>query len=249
MIRRKKRTGRKGSTMKEAASAAGRQSVTRPVILCFVAMACVRVPAEAREYSTVVEERSYSQSTGVMVSNGVITPLDQEMRNFYIRNNDGVIEVRLTDDAVVRLQTRVQRGGFEKRKGEFQVGQQKFSYDLPRDLYVKRPFKDWKSARRALDNPDQPILCGKIYVTPLEDHLPTEDELWIAGRLVGKEGRYAGITVGDRPFKMATQGHDGQERTIVRLSLSRKTFHRRPPERKRPHGLRAHSTSMSITGR
>ena len=63
---------------------------------------CDLLPAQERQYSTVVEERSYSDPlTGDYVSNGVITPLDQEMRNFYIRNGDGVIEVKLTDDVLV----------------------------------------------------------------------------------------------------------------------------------------------------
>ncbi len=207
-------TGRTPATFPSGARRA------KAVVLALLATSCLRagVDADARDYTTVVEERAYSQSTGLMTTNGVITPLDQEMRNFYIRNNDGVIEVRLTEGAVVGLQTRVARGGFERRKVEFEVGRRKFSYDLPKDLYVRRPYKDWKSAQNALDNPGEPILCGRIHVTPLEDHLPTKDELWIAGRFVRKEGRYADITVGGRAFKMSTQGHDGQERIMGLLT-------------------------------
>ena len=41
------------------------------------------------DYLTIKEERSYADPpTGDWVTNGVITPLDQEMRNFYIRNAD-----------------------------------------------------------------------------------------------------------------------------------------------------------------
>ena len=66
--------------------------------------------AETENYQTVKEERSYSDPpTGDWVTNGVITPLDQEMRNFYIRNADGAIEVLLKEDVQVGLQSRVQR--------------------------------------------------------------------------------------------------------------------------------------------
>ena len=72
------------------------------------------------QFLTVKEERSYADPlTGDWVTNGVITPLDQEMRNFYIRNADGAIEVLLTEDAKIGLQSRVQKGGFEERKVKF----------------------------------------------------------------------------------------------------------------------------------
>ena len=65
------------------------------------------VPAEESTYATVIAERSYADPfTGDHVSNGVITPLDQEMRRFYIRNSDGAMEVRLTDDARLRKYNR-----------------------------------------------------------------------------------------------------------------------------------------------
>ncbi|NQT53432.1 hypothetical protein HQ576_15345 [bacterium] len=108
--------------------------------------ACVACPAIAQDktYSTIAEESSGGGPTGDLITNGVITPIDQEMRHFYIRNADGAIEVRLTDDAVIGLQTRIQRGGFGARKVEFTVwggpmtkrGGKAFSYNLPKDLYV-----------------------------------------------------------------------------------------------------------------
>ncbi|MFT5496181.1 MAG: hypothetical protein ACI9TH_001579 [Kiritimatiellia bacterium] len=64
---------------------------------CLVALAM----AQSASYSTVIEESSVGGPTGEVISNGVITPLDQEMRYFYIRNTDGAIEVQLTDDAII----------------------------------------------------------------------------------------------------------------------------------------------------
>src|SRR6056300_1413850 len=88
------------------------------------------------DYLTVKEEQSYADPlTGDWVTNGVITPLDQEMRNFYIRNADGAIEVLLTEDSKIGLQSRVQKGGFEERKVKFEMGDKQFSYDLPKNLF------------------------------------------------------------------------------------------------------------------
>ena len=110
----------------------------------FVILAFCLVGEE--KYQTIKEEKSYADPpTGNWVTNGVITPLDQEMRNFYIRNADGVIEVLLQENTQIGLQSRVQRGGFEARKVEFKMGDKQFSYDLPQNLYVKRTFKDAKS--------------------------------------------------------------------------------------------------------
>ena len=111
------------------------------------------------DYFTIKEERSYADPpTGDWVTNGVITPLDQEMRNFYIRNSDGVIEVLLNEDAQIGLQTRVQRGGFEERKVEFTMGAKRFSYDLPKNLYVKRMFKDTEAIRKWEEQGRRPIM-------------------------------------------------------------------------------------------
>ena len=106
---------------------------------------------QAQAFNTVVPEKSYADPpTGDFVTNGIITPLDQEMRNFYIRNADGAIEVQLTPDAKIGLQSRVKRGGFEARIVEFQLGSKKFSHELPKDLYVKRTFKDAEAVQKYL---------------------------------------------------------------------------------------------------
>ncbi|MBL6910889.1 MAG: hypothetical protein ISR34_10755 [Pirellulales bacterium] len=83
------------------------------------------------QFSTVKEERSYADPlTGDWITNGVITPLDQDMRNFYLRNADGAIEVILTEDAKIGLQSRVQKGGFEERKVKFEMGDLQLSLPL-----------------------------------------------------------------------------------------------------------------------
>ena len=182
---------------------------------------CDLLPAQERQYSTVVEERSYSDPlTGDYVSNGVITPLDQEMRNFYIRNGDGVIEVKLTDDVLVGVQSRNIRGGFEARKLEFHVGNQEFSYDLPHNLYVKRTFKDAAAVQKYIRLGARPIFDGKLYVEPIDDHFPTESEPWISGRFIKENGRFMDVQIGEKIYQIGTQGHDGQHRIMGLISRS-----------------------------
>jgi hypothetical protein len=193
---------------------------TRRIIVAVTLAASVALPAVAQNetYSTVKEESSVGGPTGDFITNGVITPLDQEMRNFYIRNADGAIEVQLADDVIVGLQTRIQRGGFEARKVEFNVGEQVFSYDLPKDLYVKRTFKDAETVRRFIKDQDCPIFNGKLYTTPIADHFSTEEEPWISGKFIKENGRYMDVQVGDRVFQISTQGHDGQHRFMGLLT-------------------------------
>ena len=71
------------------------------------------------QFSTVKEERSYADPlTGDWITNGVITPLDQEMRNFYIRNADGAIEVLLKDECRKWVcNPECNEAEFEARKG------------------------------------------------------------------------------------------------------------------------------------
>jgi hypothetical protein len=169
-------------------------------------------------YNTVIEEDGPSGATGDFISNGVITPLDQEMKHFYIRNADGAIEVKLAQDALVGLQTRVPSGALDKRKIELSIGDQSFSYDLPADLYVKRTFKDAKTVERFLQTQDRPLFNGKLYLKPIADHFPTEDEPWIAGRFIKENGRYMEVQVGEQIFQISTQGYDGQHRFMGLLT-------------------------------
>jgi hypothetical protein len=187
--------------------------------ILLVAMAASSAPAQGAPFSTVVGERSYADPpTGDLVSNGVITPLDQAMRNFYIRNADGAIEVRLTADALIGLQTRVQRGGFEARKIEFTLGEKKFAYDLPKELYVMRRFKDAAAVQTFYQRKMKSIFDGKLYLKPITDHMPTEKEPWISGRFIKENGRHMDVQIGNEVFKIGTQGDDGQHRIMGLLT-------------------------------
>ena len=166
-------------------------------------------------YQTVKEEKSYADPpTGDQVTNGVITPLDQEMRNFYILNADGAIEVLLQKNVQIGLQSRVQKGGFEARKVEFGMGEKKFVYKLPKDLYVKRTFKDAQAVRNWEERGRRPILDGKLYLEPIADHLPSSDEPWISGKFIRENGRFMDVQIGDAIYQVGTQGHDGQHRIM-----------------------------------
>ena len=171
------------------------------------------------QFSTVKEERSYADPlTGDWVTNGVITPLDQEMRNFYIRNADGAIEILLTEDAQIGLQSRVQKGGFEERKVKFEMGDKQFSYDLPQNLFVKRTFKDADAIRKWEERDRRPIMDGKLYVGPISDQIPTPGKPWIAGKFIRENGRFMDVQIGEEVFQIGTQGYDGQHRIMGLLS-------------------------------
>ena len=173
----------------------------------------------AGNYKTVKEERSYADPlTGDWVTNGVITPLDQEMRNFYIRNADGAIEVMLNANTKVGLQSRVQRGEFDARKVEFEMGEKQFSYDLPQNLYVKRNFKDAEAIRQWEERGRRPIMDGKLYIASIPDQLPTLEKPWISGRFIRENGRFMDVQIGEAIYQIGTQGHDGQHRIMGLLS-------------------------------
>lgn len=171
--------------------------------------------AQNLDLLTVKPERSYGDPyTGDMVCNGIITPLDQDMNNFYIRNADGVIEVLLEPDAQMGLQSRVQKGGFESGAVICQIGEQVHRFELPKVLYVRRTFRDAQAVRDYLDKGSKPVFDGKLYVDPVPDHLPSEQEPWISGRFVRENGRFMDVSVGDTVYQIGTQGHDGQHRIM-----------------------------------
>jgi hypothetical protein len=173
------------------------------------------VSAQQPDFLTVTPERSYGDPyTGDMVSNGIITPLDQKMHHFYIRNADGAIEVLLEDDAKIGLQSRVQKGGFESHVVVCQAGDQVRTFDLPAALYVRRNFQDAAAVRDYLTRGSKPIFDGKLYVDPVPDHLPTEKEPWISGRFIRENGRFMDVKIGDDVYQIGTQGHDGQHRIM-----------------------------------
>jgi hypothetical protein len=207
----------------------------------FFLIGCIAQQGNISAYTTIKEESSYADPpTGDWVTNGVITPLDQKMVNFYIRNADGAIEVLLKDNAPIGLQSRVQRGGFEARKVryerlrhlqrrvqrggfearkvEFEMGEKQFSYNLPKDLYVKRIFKDAEAIRKWEERGRRPIMDGKLYIAPIPDQLPTLAKPWISGRFIRENGRFMDVQIGDAIYQIGTQGHDGQHRIMGLLS-------------------------------
>ncbi|MCH1440639.1 MAG: SGNH/GDSL hydrolase family protein [Rubripirellula sp.] len=190
-------------------------SILRLLFLVYGVWIAGLAVAQRADFVTVTPERSYGDPyTGDMVSNGIITPLDQDMNNFYIRNADGVIEILLEADAKIGLQTRVQRGGFESGQVVCHVADQVHRFELPKVLYVRRNFQDAKAVRDYLASGAKPIFDGKLYVDPLSDHLPTEQEPWISGRFVRENGRFMDVKVGDDIYQIGTQGHDGQHRIM-----------------------------------
>ena len=179
--------------------------------------------AQKPEFVTVTAERSYGDPyTGDMVSNGIITPIDQDWNNFYIRNADGVIEILLEADAKIGLQSRVQKGGFESGEVVCQVANQVHRFELPKVLYVRRNFQDAAAVRDYLAKGSKPIFDGKLYVDPIPDHLPTEQEPWISGRLVRENGRFMDVKVGDKVLFGKWSGTevkiDGKEYSIMKES-------------------------------
>jgi hypothetical protein len=169
---------------------------------------CSTVPAVfAEDYKTVKPGKD-----GILTTNGIITPIDLDMNHFYLRNADGDIEVKLNDDVLVGLQERIQRDGFQKNKFSYTVGKKAYSYDLPKELYIRVRFASWKQAKYSLEHPERPIWDGKIFVKPLKDHLPSQDELWLSGKMLKVDGRYKIVEIAGKKFQVATTGHNGQER-------------------------------------
>ena len=192
--------------------------MTQILSVLLFAMSSVQLTV-AGNYKTVKEERSYADPpTGDWVTNGVITPLDQKMVNFYVRNADGSIEVLLQENVQIGLQSRVQRGGFEARRVEFNMGDKPFSYDLPQNLYVKRTFKDAEAIRKWEERGRRSIMDGKLYIAPIPDQLPTLEKPWISGRFIRENGRFMDVQIGDAIYQIGTQGHDGQHRIMGLLS-------------------------------
>jgi hypothetical protein len=198
-----------------------KSSILKTILVIHAMWVSSSAMSQESRFQTVVQERSYGDPyTGDMISNGVITPLDQDMHNFYIRNADGVIEVQLDADAMVGLQSRVQRGGFEAGEVVCQLGNVVREFDLPPVLYVRRNFRDAAAVRDYLAKGSKPIFDGKLYVDPVPDHVPTEKEPWVSGRFMRENGRFMDVKVGDEIYQIGTQGHDGQHRIMGLLKTA-----------------------------
>ena len=185
----------------------------------FFLIGCIAQQGNISAYTTIKEESSYADPpTGDWVTNGVITPLDQKMVNFYIRNADGAIEVLLKDECPNRFAIPCATRRIRSTKVEFEMGEKQFSYNLPKDLYVKRTFKDAEAIRKWEERGRRPIMDGKLYIAPIPDQLPTLAKPWIAGRFIRENGRFMDVQIGDAIYQIGTQGHDGQHRIMGLLS-------------------------------
>lgn len=60
--------------------------------------------------------------------------------------------------------------------------------------------------------------AGILYAAPLDDHLPTETELWFSGRISAfKPGHITPVkevTIGNRVFTVSTSGHNYSEQIV-----------------------------------
>jgi hypothetical protein len=182
----------------------------------FTCLLLLSPTTHAREYNTVIEAKD-----GIHETNGIITPLDQEMRNFYIRNNDGVIEVKLNKNVEIGLQTRMQRGGWEARKfiPEHHT-EEEMVFQLPKEVWVKKYFKNMAEAKRAVATPDRGMRGGRVYVTDIGEHLPTENELWVSGKVTAFKGTSdKTFTAGGKSYQLSTKGHDNAEVVIGLMTI------------------------------
>ena len=115
-----------------------------------------------------------------MTTNGIITPLDQEMKNFYLRNADGAIEIKLKDTVQIGIQTRMSRTRYVNKhvKGDVYNGWKErlfipqfysvdeMSFKLPKDLYMRVKFKDWKTAEKSSKRPKKRLFGMAAFTQP-----------------------------------------------------------------------------------
>lgn len=152
---------------------------------------------------------------------GLVVPLDQGGKNFYLQNESGQTEILLEPDAQVGLIFR--ENGVLKMLQERKIALRAVdqSYDLPKDLYVKVRFKDYAAAEKAVMSGR--LDGGVLHADPLPDHLPSPREPWFSGR-VGelKEGKHTPdkiVEVGGRRFTVGTGGPDLNEQVVGVLKV------------------------------
>jgi len=195
---------------------------TRRVSTCFLlaVVACLAcVPSVSIAQKDGALKSAKATRDGRVRVYGLISPLDQEGRNFYLLTADGQVEVRLDKDAAVGLLFRERnvKQMLAARKVELRsVGR---THALPKRLYVKVLFKDWGAAQKAIKSGS--FQDGMLYAKPLPDHLPTKDEPWLSGELTALESGH--IT----PKKIVTVS--GKRFVIVGM-INHDDAHRGPGE-------------------
>jgi len=189
---------------------------TRRVSTCFLlaVVACLAcVPSVSIAQKDGALKSAKATRDGRVRVYGLISPLDQEGRNFYLLTADGQVEVRLDKDAAVGLLFRERnvKQMLAARKVELRsVGR---THALPKRLYVKVLFKDWGAAQKAIKSGS--FQDGMLYAKPLPDHLPTKDEPWLSGELTALESGHITpkkiVTVSGKRFVGSTSGHNYSE--------------------------------------
>lgn len=160
------------------------------------------------------EFRSLAPSKdGRQTMNGSVLPLDED-RRFYLRNEDGLVEVIMAEDVSIGLLFR-ERGIFQMLQERKVVINEK-TYPLPENLSVRVRFRDWKTAQRAVETGN--LTGGRVVAESLPEHLPTERELWLSGPLLRLEPGHITpkkITrVAEREFEVSTSGHNYSEQVL-----------------------------------
>jgi hypothetical protein len=85
------------------------------------------------------------------------------------------------------------------------AGKEVHSFNMPKQLYARFHFADWKSAQRFLKEPGKYRKKHvKYHTSPLPDHLPTETELWASGKLMFK-GTDSYIQIADQEVELNWQ--------------------------------------------
>jgi hypothetical protein len=167
-------------------------------------------PARAAENDAL---KSVTAGDGRERIYGLVSPLDQQRRNFYLLTSGGQVEVRMADDGRVGLL--FLQGDIHKQleRREISIADTGQKVRLPEKLYVKVLFKDWHAAESALKSGT--FHDGMLYAVPLPDHLPTSDELWLSGELTGLESGQIPptkiMTAGGKRFTGSTGGHNSYE--------------------------------------
>ena len=182
------------------------------ILLAVLAVACSNGLADAAgKYKSIETARN-----GMQKVYGLVSPLDQEGKNFYILNSDGLIEVKLADGAKVGLLFRERdiKKMLEARK--IRIASVNRQYDLPRKLYVKVHFPNWRSAQAVLKSRE--FRDGMLHADPLADHPPTEKEPWLCGELTSLEDGHITpkkvVTVAGKTFKGSTSGFNYSEQIV-----------------------------------
>ncbi|MEM7600514.1 MAG: SGNH/GDSL hydrolase family protein, partial [Verrucomicrobiota bacterium] len=188
-----------------------RSMIPNPRVLVLLAtfLVAASVSAQDKTYRSIKSTR-----TGVETIYGLVSPLDQDGKNFYLQNEDGLVEVKLTERAEVGLMFRENKNLelLEDRKVVLsKVGKREIP--LPENLWVKVYFKDWKSAQNAVQSGK--FRDGMLSVKPLPDHLPTESALWLSGPLTGLEKAHITptkvVTIKGKEYRGSTSGHNYAE--------------------------------------